>query len=122
MVNRRAGPLSVIELPPEVLGCDENVSPHRRVSRGGLRRRRCLTITHSGRGVFSTETWERVARNTEPAYPEDGIGFGIGPIEGQAIRVTEMDLDREQMRLLSPDGRIVLECESSGIAVTIADA
>ena len=27
-----------------------------------------LTITHSGRGVFATQTWSRVARNTELAY------------------------------------------------------
>ena len=34
-----------------------------------------LTITHSGRGVFSTQTWERVARNTELAYPEAALGL-----------------------------------------------
>jgi hypothetical protein len=49
-----------------------------------------LVISHSGRGVFSTRTWERVARSTELAYPEGGVGFGIGPIGGQAIPVTEM--------------------------------
>jgi hypothetical protein len=53
------------------------------------------------------------------AYPEAGIGVGIGPINGQAIPVTEMDFDAGEMRLVSPDGRIVLECESSGIAVTV---
>jgi hypothetical protein len=76
-----------------------------------------LTITHSGRGVFSTRTWERMARNTEPAYPVAGVGVGIGPIAGQLISVTEMNYDTGEMRLVSPDGRIVLECESSGIAV-----
>jgi hypothetical protein len=81
-----------------------------------------LTITHSGRGVFSTQTWERVARNTELAYPEAGVGVGIGPIDGQAIPVTAMDFDSGEMHLVSPDGRIFLECESSGITVTIADA
>lgn len=80
-----------------------------------------LTITHSGRGVFSTRTWERVARDTELAYPEHGIGIGIGPIDGQAIPVTEMDFDKGEMRVVSPDGRIVLECESSGIAVSVED-
>jgi hypothetical protein len=80
-----------------------------------------LTITHSGRGVFSTRTWERVARNRELAYPEGGVAVGIGPIAGQAIPVTEMDCDAGKMYLASPDGRIVLECESSGIAVTVAD-
>jgi hypothetical protein len=81
-----------------------------------------LVITHSGRGVFSTRNWERVARGTELAYPEGGVGAGIGPIEGQAIRVTEMDYESGRMRAVSPDGRIVLECESSGIAVQASDA
>jgi hypothetical protein len=76
-----------------------------------------LTITHSGRGVFATRTWERVARNYDLAYPEAGVGIGIGPIDGQSIPVTEMDFKIGEMRLVSPDGRIVLECESSVIAV-----
>ena len=76
-----------------------------------------LTITHAGRGVFSTRTWERLARSIELAYPENGIGVGIGPIDGQAIAVTEMDYNLGRMRVVSPDGRFVLECESSGIAV-----
>jgi hypothetical protein len=76
-----------------------------------------LVISHSGRGVFSTRTWERVARSTELAYPTGGVGMGIGPIAGQAIPVTEMDYEAGCMRAVSPDGRIVLECESSGIGV-----
>ena len=81
-----------------------------------------LVITHSGRGVFSNRTWERVARSTELAYPEGGVGVGIGPIEGQAIAVTEMNYDTGEMRVVSLDGRFVLECESSGIAVQAPDA
>ena len=81
-----------------------------------------LTITHSGRGVFSTRTWERVARSTELAYPVDGVGIGIGPIEGQAIPVAEMNYDTGQMRVVSPDRRFVLECESSGVGVVGTDA
>lgn len=81
-----------------------------------------LTITHSGRGVFSPQTWERVARNTELAHPEGSVCIGIGPIAGQAIRVTEMNFDRARCTLTSPDGRIVLECESSDIAVIVAGA
>jgi hypothetical protein len=81
-----------------------------------------LVITHSGRGVFSTRTWERIARSTELAYPEGGVGVGIGPIGGQAIPVTVMDYESGHMRVVSPDGRIVLECESSGIAVSAPDA
>ena len=76
-----------------------------------------LTITHSGRGVFSTRTWERIARNYDLAYPEDGKGIGIGPIDGQTIAVTEMDFDTGRMQLHSPDRKIVLKCEKGGIAV-----
>jgi hypothetical protein len=81
-----------------------------------------LVITHSGRGVFSTRTWERVARSTELAYPRDGAGIGIGPIAGQFIPVTEMDCAIGHMRAISADGRIVLECEGSGIGVQVPDA
>jgi len=81
-----------------------------------------LTIMHSGRGVFVTSTWERVARDYAFAYPEAGCGVGIGPIDGQTIPVTEMDYEKEKMHLTSPDGRITLNCESSGIAVEVSDA
>jgi hypothetical protein len=81
-----------------------------------------LTISHSGRGLFSTRSWQRVARSVGLAYPIDGVGVGIGPIEGHAIAVTEMDFDTGRMSLVSPDGRIILECESDGIVVTVAEA
>lgn len=80
-----------------------------------------LVITHSGRGVFSTCTWERVARCTEPAYPVDGIGIGIGPIDGQAVAVTELDFESDFMRVSCSNRPIVLECESSGIEVSTGD-
>lgn len=80
-----------------------------------------LVITHSGRGVFATDTWDRVARDATLAYPEDGVGFGIGPVEGQNIPVTEIDYDTGRMRVVSPDNRFVLECESSGIKVMDTD-
>jgi hypothetical protein len=77
-----------------------------------------LTITLSGRGVFSTRTWERLARDTALAYRSDGVGIGIGPINGQIIPITEMNYAIGEVRVSSPTGRIILECESSGIAVT----
>lgn len=77
-----------------------------------------LVITHNGRGVFSTRDWVRVARNTEPAYPSRGAGVGIGPIADQVVPVTEMNYETGEMQVVSPDGRFVLDCESSGIAVT----
>jgi hypothetical protein len=80
-----------------------------------------LVISHSGRGVFSTETWERVARDIAPAYTEQNCGIGIGPIEGQAIPITEMDHTTERFCLTSLDDKIQLNCESSGIAVRTID-
>jgi hypothetical protein len=76
-----------------------------------------LTVTHSGRGVFSTNTWERVARDYEVIYPDNGQCSGIGPIDGEIISVTEMDFEKGTMQLKSLDGRITLECESSAINV-----
>jgi hypothetical protein len=77
-----------------------------------------LTITHSGRGVFSTETWQRVARDTTLAYSNDGMAIGIGPIDGQTIFVTERNERRERIEIQSPDGRFHLVGESDGITVT----
>lgn len=78
-----------------------------------------LTVTHSGRGVFSTETWIRVARDYEVIYPDDGKCPGIGPIDREIISVTEMDFEKGVMRLKSSDGRISLECDSSVINVEV---
>jgi hypothetical protein len=77
-----------------------------------------LTISHSGRGVFSARTWERVARDPEPAYPEGGHGVGIGPIAGVAVPVEEIDYDTERVSLISPDGRLTLKYESGMVAVS----
>lgn len=76
-----------------------------------------LTISHSGRGVYSSDSWERVARDYSLAYPENGVGIGIGPIAELPIPITEMDYEKGQMRLESPNGKISLVCESSGIEV-----
>lgn len=46
-----------------------------------------LTVSHSGRGVYSTETWERRARDNEVVYPESSVAHGIGPVEGKLISV-----------------------------------
>jgi hypothetical protein len=75
-----------------------------------------LTISHSGRGVFSTGDWSRVAREYEMAYPEGGVGIGIGPIAGQRIPVRELNSDHP-VRVSSPDGAWILHCEGDGILV-----
>jgi len=80
-----------------------------------------LTITHSGRGLFSTKTWTRLARDASLAYPDGGKGIGIGPIDGQEVLVTEMPFDIGHMTLTSHDGKIILNCESDGISVVVAD-
>ena len=76
-----------------------------------------LTISHSGRGVYRTDKWERIARDYQLAYPEDGVGTGIGPIAGLKVPITEMDYDTGKFNVVSPNGKVTLECESSGIAV-----
>lgn len=77
-----------------------------------------LTVSHSGRGVFSTDSWERVARDLNQAYPENGYAVGIGPIEGLLIPVTEMKYDNEELRFSSPDGKLRFEYDSGTITIT----
>lgn len=74
-----------------------------------------LTISHSGRGVFSTRTWERVARDSALTYPEDDHGVGIGPIASVSVAVTEMNYDTEELALTSHDGSVSLEYDSGTI-------
>lgn len=75
-----------------------------------------LTVSHSGRGVFSTSTWERVARDYALAYPKAGTAVGIGPIAGEAIPVAAMDSEHD-IGVTNSDRRILLKCSSSGIEV-----
>jgi len=77
-----------------------------------------LTVTHSGRGVYATETWERVARDPTLAYQDAGKALGIGPIDGQVIDVQERDERRDQIIMQSPDGRLRLLGESEGITIS----
>lgn len=76
-----------------------------------------LTVSHSGRGVFSTDSWERVARDRAAAYPSDGKAVGIGPIDGQVIGIIERDERQARIEIRSPDGRHHLIGESDGIMV-----
>ncbi len=77
-----------------------------------------LTVSHDGRGVFSTDTWERIARDSALAYPTDGRAFGIGPIEGLSISISEINYDTGELRLSSPDGINNLEYNSGTLTVT----
>lgn len=70
-----------------------------------------LVVSHSGLGVFSVGTWERVARDPELAYPEDGIAVGIGPIAGLSIPVTELNYETEDLSWIAPDGSALYYAE-----------
>ena len=77
-----------------------------------------LTISHSGRGVFSTRTWERIARDPTLAYAENGFALGIGPIAGVSIAVKEKNYTTDELKLTTPDGKVSLEYETGMIAVS----
>ena len=76
-----------------------------------------LTVSHSGLGVFSTRSWERVARSNEIAYPEAGAVLGIGPLQGQTISVTELDYQTERLQLKSPDGSVTVNYQDGTVEV-----
>jgi hypothetical protein len=77
-----------------------------------------LTVSHSGRAVFSTRTWERVARDTAVVYPVAGCCDGIGPLSGRSIAVQVRDETRPAFRLRC--GAFELVGESDGVTITAA--
>lgn len=77
-----------------------------------------LTVSHAGRGVFSVGTWERMARDSELAYPKDGHAVGIGPIEGLVVPVNELQYNTEGLLFVSPDGKYKFEYEGGAITIT----
>jgi hypothetical protein len=78
-----------------------------------------LAISHSGRGVYSVKSWERIARDVQPAYPIGGYGDGIGPIAGQAVPVSNLDSDHP-ICINAPDGCFELRCTSDAIEIVPA--
>ena len=76
-----------------------------------------LAVSHSGRGVFRVSTWEKLARDSVPAYPIGGKIQGISPLEGQTIDVAERDETRDRIEITSPDGTLHLLGESDGITI-----
>jgi hypothetical protein len=77
-----------------------------------------LTVSHSGRGVFATGTWSRVARDGTVAYPIAGCVMGIGPIAGESVAVSEMNYQTEELSLSSPNGMFNLSYESGTVTIT----
>ena len=84
-------------------------------------KRYLLTISHSGRGVFDTATWQKVARGSELAYPIDGIGIGIGPIDGEKVTVIEKGSSTQRLELENPCGKLRPSYEDGVIAVKSVD-
>jgi hypothetical protein len=76
-----------------------------------------LAVSHSGRGVFSTATWERLARNSHLAYPQNRFAVGIGPIDGLRIPVTEIDYTTGQPQFSSPDGKLKFHYQEGNLSI-----
>lgn len=77
-----------------------------------------LTVSHDGRGVFRTDTWERVARDSAISYSDCALAIGIGPIAGLSVPVTEIDYDTGELRFCSPDGVSTFEYDSGTLTIT----
>lgn len=77
-----------------------------------------LTISHSGRGVYRVGTWERLARDIELAYPEGGVGVGIGRIAGQQIPVAEINYDTGVLELPTPDHNFSIHYTEGTVTIT----
>jgi hypothetical protein len=80
-----------------------------------------LTVSHAGRGVFDTLTWQRVARDLELAYPIDGHAIGVGPLSAQRIPVVAVDHNTSTMsgailgnfRISYADGLLTVESSAT---------
>src|SRR6185503_9297563 len=67
-----------------------------------------LVVSHSGRGVFDTDTWECVARDTELSYPAFGYAGGIGPIGTIAVPVREINYETGVLHFVTADGKFAV--------------
>jgi hypothetical protein len=76
-----------------------------------------LVVSHSGRGVFDTRTWQRVARDSALAYPENGEADGIGPLAGQRLKVSEINYDDGTLQVVSPSGDVAVSYSEGTIDV-----
>ena len=76
-----------------------------------------LAVSHSGRGVFETTSWVRVARDSNLAYPKNGYAIGIGPIDGVTILVSEIDYNTGQLQFSSPDGKWSFEYDEGTLTI-----
>ena len=80
--------------------------------------RYALVVSHSGRGVFDTTTWQRVARDSALAYPENGEADGIGPLAGKRLKVSEISYDTGTLNVVSPNGDFAMSYSEGTIEVS----
>jgi hypothetical protein len=77
-----------------------------------------LVVSSAGRGLFSTATWEKIARDRgNYCYEDDGTALGIGPMEGQLIPVTAINYRSCVLEMSSPNRRINLRYEDGTVTV-----
>jgi hypothetical protein len=77
-----------------------------------------LIVSHSGRGVFDFDTWLRVARDSDPVYPEKDVVVGIGPLEGVAVKVHEIDYNTGVLEFTSSDRSTSLHYSEGILAIS----
>jgi len=75
-----------------------------------------FVVTHSGRGVYDLINGERIARDYQVIYPDEGIIPGIGPLEGIMVNVQEYDFVND-MTIISKTERYRAISESSYIRI-----
>jgi hypothetical protein len=76
-----------------------------------------LTISHNGRGVFDSVTWNRISRDDAKAYPVRGVAIGIGPIDGQRIPVVEIDYQSGILEISNVKLNVKLSYEAGMVSV-----
>ena len=50
-----------------------------------------IVVGHSGTGIFNTNDWTKIARDSKANYPENSMVNGIGHLAGVKIKVEERD-------------------------------
>ena len=76
-----------------------------------------ITVSHSGRGVYEVEGWNKVARDLTVVYPMNGEIRGIGPLENIIIKVQGKDCDADKLSGKSPDGKYIFEYDDGILAI-----
>jgi hypothetical protein len=77
-----------------------------------------LVVSHSGLGVYDTQTWQCVARDPVPAYPEAGEVEGVGPLRGQRIKVSEINYEDGKLDIAGPNGDFAMSYAEGIIEVS----